>query len=66
MRRRAARPVVGPGAKALGLKPCQAVEREPYDLLFGELALAKSGGSTMTRSKKRCKPRQHPQGGEGT
>jgi hypothetical protein len=26
----------GPGAKALGLKPGQLVEREAYDLLFGE------------------------------
>jgi conjugative relaxase-like TrwC/TraI family protein len=26
----------GPGAKALGLEPGQVVEREPYDLLFGE------------------------------
>jgi conjugative relaxase-like TrwC/TraI family protein len=26
----------GPGAKALGLEPGQRVEREPYDLLFGE------------------------------
>ena len=26
----------GPGAKALGLEPGQLVEREPYDLLFGE------------------------------
>ena len=26
----------GPGAKALGLEPGQTVEREPYDLLFGE------------------------------
>jgi conjugative relaxase-like TrwC/TraI family protein len=26
----------GPGAKALGLAPGQVVEREPYDLLFGE------------------------------
>ena len=26
----------GPGAEALGLEPGQVVEREPYDLLFGE------------------------------
>jgi conjugative relaxase-like TrwC/TraI family protein len=26
----------GPGAEALGLQPGQVVEREPYDLLFGE------------------------------
>ena len=26
----------GPGAKALGFEPGQMVEREPYDLLFGE------------------------------
>jgi hypothetical protein len=26
----------GPGAKALGLEPGQRVEREPYELLFGE------------------------------
>ena len=26
----------GPGAKALGFEPGQLVEREPYDLLFGE------------------------------
>ena len=26
----------GPGAKALGFEPGQVVEREPYDLLFGE------------------------------
>jgi hypothetical protein len=26
----------GPGAKALGLEPGQMIEREPYDLLFGE------------------------------
>jgi hypothetical protein len=26
----------GPGAKALGFEPGQAVERQPYDLLFGE------------------------------
>jgi conjugative relaxase-like TrwC/TraI family protein len=26
----------GPGAKALGLEPGQVVDREPYDLLFGE------------------------------
>jgi hypothetical protein len=26
----------GPGAQALGLQPGQVVEREPYDLLFGE------------------------------
>jgi conjugative relaxase-like TrwC/TraI family protein len=26
----------GPGAQALGLEPGQMVEREPYDLLFGE------------------------------
>ena len=26
----------GPGAKALGLEPGQVVEREPYDLLFGQ------------------------------
>ena len=26
----------GPGARALGLEPGQRVEREPYDLLFGE------------------------------
>ena len=26
----------GPGARALGLEPGQMVEREPYDLLFGE------------------------------
>jgi conjugative relaxase-like TrwC/TraI family protein len=26
----------GPGAKALGLEPGQAVDRTPYDLLFGE------------------------------
>src|ERR1017187_8483874 len=26
----------GPGAKALGLEPGQTVDREPYDLLFGE------------------------------
>jgi len=26
----------GPGAKALGLEPGQRIEREPYDLLFGE------------------------------
>ncbi len=26
----------GPGARALGLEPGQVVEREPYDLLFGE------------------------------
>ena len=26
----------GPGAQALGLEPGQLVEREPYDLLFGE------------------------------
>jgi hypothetical protein len=27
---------VGPGARALGLEPGQTVERQPYDLLFGE------------------------------
>jgi hypothetical protein len=27
---------VGPGAKALGLEPGQVVDREPYDLLFGQ------------------------------
>ena len=26
----------GPGAKALGFQPGQVVEREPYDMLFGE------------------------------
>jgi hypothetical protein len=26
----------GPGARALGLEPGQTVEREPYDLLFGQ------------------------------
>ena len=26
----------GPGARALGFEPGQAVERKPYDLLFGE------------------------------
>jgi hypothetical protein len=26
----------GPGAQALGFKPGQTVEREPYDLLFGQ------------------------------
>jgi TrwC relaxase len=26
----------GPGARALGLEPGQVVEREPYELLFGE------------------------------
>jgi conjugative relaxase-like TrwC/TraI family protein len=26
----------GPGAKALGFELCQRIEREPYDLLFGE------------------------------
>jgi hypothetical protein len=26
----------GPGAKALGFEPGQTIEREPYDLLFGE------------------------------
>ena len=26
----------GPGAKALGFEPGQTVERQPYDLLFGE------------------------------
>jgi len=26
----------GPGARALGLEPGQQIEREPYDLLFGE------------------------------
>ena len=26
----------GPGARALGLEPGQVIEREPYDLLFGE------------------------------
>jgi hypothetical protein len=26
----------GPGARALGLEPGQRIEREPYDLLFGE------------------------------
>src|SRR5215470_11376280 len=26
----------GPGAKALGLEPGQVIEREPYDLLFGQ------------------------------
>src|ERR1700733_2450859 len=26
----------GPGAKALGFEPGQRVERQPYDLLFGE------------------------------
>ena len=26
----------GPGARALGLEPGQLVEREPYDLLFGQ------------------------------
>ena len=26
----------GPGARALGFEPGQVVEREPYDLLFGE------------------------------
>jgi len=26
----------GPGTRALGLEPGQTVEREPYDLLFGE------------------------------
>ena len=26
----------GPGARALGFEPGQRVEREPYDLLFGE------------------------------
>jgi len=26
----------GPGARALGLEPGEVVEREPYDLLFGE------------------------------
>ena len=26
----------GPGAKALGLESGQVIEREPYDLLFGE------------------------------
>jgi hypothetical protein len=26
----------GPGAQALGLEPGQRIEREPYDLLFGE------------------------------
>jgi hypothetical protein len=26
----------GPGARALGFEPGQTVEREPYDLLFGE------------------------------
>ena len=26
----------GPGAKALGLEPGQRVERQPYDLLFGQ------------------------------
>ena len=26
----------GPGAKALGFEPGQRIEREPYDLLFGE------------------------------
>src|SRR5205823_6126647 len=41
----------GPGARALGLEPGQVVEREPYDLLFGErkapdgTALGRSPGS---------------------
>ena len=26
----------GPGAKALGFEPGQRVDREPYDLLFGQ------------------------------
>ena len=26
----------GPGAQALGFEPGQRIEREPYDLLFGE------------------------------
>ena len=26
----------GPGARALGLEPGQKIDREPYDLLFGE------------------------------
>ena len=30
------RPLVGPGAQALGLEPGQTVERQPYDLLFGQ------------------------------
>jgi hypothetical protein len=35
-RRGAAGPLVGPGAKVLGLAPGQVVERELYDLLFGQ------------------------------
>ena len=27
---------MGPGAKALGFEPGQTVDREPYDLLFGQ------------------------------
>jgi len=37
----------GPGVKALGLKPGQVVEREPYDLLFGERKAA--GGTQLGR-----------------
>ena len=36
-RGRAAWPLVGPGAKALGFKHGQLVERGPYDLLFGRI-----------------------------
>ncbi len=41
----------GPGAQALGLAPGQLVEREPYDLLFGE------------RKAPDCTPLGRPPGG---
>ena len=44
----------GPGAKALGFEPGQRIEREPYDLLFGERQAPmapSSAGARITAGK---------------
>jgi hypothetical protein len=38
----------GPGAKAIGFEPGQRIDREPYDLLFGQRKLRTSFVSMMS------------------
>ncbi len=54
----------GPGAKALGFEPGQRVERQPYDLLFGErkapTALRWAGLRAAAAKPPTCMPRFWP------
>ena len=54
----------GPGARALGFKDGQTVEREPYDLLFGErkapTALSSAARQATAAKPPTCTPSSWP------